>query len=311
MMRLSIPLDLVVAKLDRFQRAHPRAGFLVALVKKYSEDEAGYKAALLTYYGFLSLFPLLLVLTSLLKLFLRSNPEVSGHIISGITAYVPVIGGELQQNIHGLGTTGVALVFGIIVTLYGARGVADVMRGSLDQIWEVPHVDRFRFPHGLLRSMGVIVIGGLGLVLTPLIAGSALAFGRGVFFQAVSVLVAAFLLFWVIVCVVKLGSSCDRPLRTIWVGSTAATVGLELLQLLGSLIVARELRHLDNLYGAFALILGLFYWIYLQAQVLMYGLEIDALRTLKLWPRSLQPPLTEGDRAAYRLYAARSHFPEE
>lgn len=305
------PFDHLIIGIDRFQRRHALLGFPLALIKKYSEDEGGYRAALLTYYGFLSLFPLLLVLSSVLKLLLRNNPEASEHIISGVTAYVPVIGNELERNVHGLGKTGVALVLGLLVTLYGARGVADVLRNGLDQMWEVPHKDRIGFPHGLLRSLGTVIVAGVGLVLTPIITGYLLALGRGWFFHAVASLLTAFLLFWIIVIVAQISSSRRHPLHKVWLGSLLAAIVLELLQLLGVSIVTRELNRLDSLYGTFAIVLGLLYWIYLQAQVLMYGFEIDSLRVLHLWPRSLRDPLTEADRHAYQLYAARAQYRDD
>ena len=50
--------------LDRFQQRHPSAGFPLAVVYKYVDDQGSYLAALMAYYGFLSLFPLLLLLTT-------------------------------------------------------------------------------------------------------------------------------------------------------------------------------------------------------------------------------------------------------
>ena len=302
------PFDRLLATFDHYQRQHGRLAFVVGLIKKINEDEAGQRAALLTYYGFLSLFPLLLILTSVLKLVLRSNEAVRARLIEGVTAYVPVIGGDLQRNVQGFGTTGLAFVVGFAVALYGARGVADVLRGSLDRFWVVPHKDRPDFLRGLLRSAGVIAVGGVGLVLAPIVSGYALGFGHAVVFRLLSITLMTISLFWVLVLVVKLASSRARPLRAIWRGSAAAAIGLELLQLLGGLIVTRQLKHLDSLYGTFAIVLGLFYWIYLQAQVIMYGFEFDTVRAFRLWPRSLQGTLTEADHQADDLYAKRSQF---
>ena len=51
-------------RVDRFQRRHPVAGFPVGVIYKFGEDQGPYLAALITYYSFLSLFPLLLLLTN-------------------------------------------------------------------------------------------------------------------------------------------------------------------------------------------------------------------------------------------------------
>lgn len=302
------PLDHMVAKFDQFQRVHAGVALMVGLVRKIGDDEAGQRAALLTYYGFLALFPLLLVLTSLLKFFTRSNQAVTNRIVTGITSYMPVIGVQLQQNVHGLGTTGLAFVVGLVLALYGARGVADVLRSSIDRIWEVPHKDRRGFADGLLRSVGIMIVGGIGLIIAPILAGFIFVFGHAVLFRVLFILLMTLCLFMIMLAVIKLASSRPRPLSTIWVGSALAAIGLEVMQLVGGLIVTRQLKHLDSLYGTFAIVLGLFYWIYLQAQIVTYSFELDSVRAFKLWPRSLQGSLTDADREAARLYAERSQF---
>ncbi len=298
----------LVSRFDHYQQNHKRAGFLYAVIKKHREDEAGRRAALFTYYGFLALFPLLLVLTSALRLFLRDNTQLKNQIIHGANTYFPVIGHDLQQNIHGLTKTGIALVIGLLLTLYGIRGAADVLRGGLDHIWQVPRGRRSSFPGSILRSLGIIIIGGLGLLLAPVVAGYALVFGHNLFFEILSILLTLVFLFWMLVLVMKISLSVHKPLRQIWVGAAIAAISLEILQSLGGYLVARELRNLDNLYGTFAIILGLIYWIYLQAQVLFYVFEFDSVRVLRLWPRSIKRPLTTADQRAFSLYINRAKF---
>src|SRR5438270_12845024 len=102
-------IDILLKRVDGYQRSSGLAGFLFAVFKKYGEDEAGHRAALLAYYGFLSLFPLLLVLTTMLKLVLRNESQMRNQIIQGAVTYIPIVGHDLQHNIHGLGKTGIAL----------------------------------------------------------------------------------------------------------------------------------------------------------------------------------------------------------
>ena len=295
-----------VNSLDRYQRNHHQAGFLYATLKKYQEDEAGRRAALIAYYGFLALFPLLFVLTSALKLLLHNNIQIRNQIVHGAITYFPVIGHDLQQNIHGIAKTGIALAIGLLLTAYGARGVADVLRSGLDHIWQVPRSQRSSFPGSMLKSFSIIVVGGLGLVLAPVVAGYALVFGHNLFFNLVAALLTLIVLFLVLVAVIKMSLSVGKPLRQIWVGAAIAAICLEILQSLGGYIVASELRNLDNLYGTFAIVLGLIYWLYIQSLVLFFVFELDSVRVFKLWPRSLQPPLTEADHRAFGLYVNRA-----
>lgn len=301
-------IERLLAWVDRYQRQHRRAGILYAVLKKYSEDESGHRAALMAYYGFLSIFPLLLVLATILRLLLHNNSELSSQILHSAVAYFPIIGRDLQQNIHGMTKTGLALVVGILLTLFGSRGVADVLRTGLDHIWQVPVAHRSTFWPALGRSMSIIIVGGLGLMLGPFLAGYAVAVGHGVVFGALSIVVMFIILFSVLIFVIKVGSSAARPLKEIWLGAGLAAAGMTLLQSSGSFILARELQNLDDLYGTFALVLGLIFWIYLQTQLLLLALELDSVRVLRLWPRSLQKPLTAADHRAYQLYGDRARF---
>ena len=302
--------DSLVVRFDTYQRSHPWASFLYAVLKKYLEDEAGHRAALLAYYGFLSIFPLLLVLTSVLNIALRNNTVLSDQFVASAVTYFPAIGHDLQQNVHMIGRTGVALVVGILLTLFGARGVADVLRSSLDHIWQIPHARRSMFPAALFRSMAILVVGGLSLVIAPIISSYIVIFGHNWFTSLLSALVIAGALFWVIIYVIKVGASAYRPLRDIWVGALLASLALELLQSAGGLILTHELQRLDSLYGVFAVVLGLIFWLYLQTQILFLALEVDAVRVFRLWPRSVRAPLTPSDHKAYRLYAGRARFHE-
>lgn len=302
----------LVLMLDAWQQRHSRVGFVHGVIRKYLDDEAGYRAALLAYYGFLSIFPLLLVLTTVLRIVLYSNdPELSNQIVHSAVNYFPAIGHDLQESVRTLDKTGLVLVVGILLTLFGARGVADVLRSSFDHIWQVPYARRSRFPASLLRSFTIIIIGGLGLAVTPVFFGYALAFVSNRLVSVLSTLFTAFVLYWLLIFIMKVGTSTRQPLRRIWVGALVAVISLGVLQSAGSVIVARELQRLDSLYGTFALVLGLIFWLYLQAQVLLFCLEIDSVRHFKLWPRTLAPPdtsLTDADHAAYKLYSDRARY---
>src|SRR5260370_31314970 len=114
-------IDRLVARLEGYQKTHARAGFFFGVVKKYVDDEAGHRAALLSYYGFLSLFPLLLILTSIFKLLLHNQSQLGNDVLQGALTYFPAFGRQLQENVGVLTGTGIALAVRALVTLYGAR----------------------------------------------------------------------------------------------------------------------------------------------------------------------------------------------
>ena len=133
-------------KIDKLQQRIKPAAFSVAVIKKYSDDEGGRLAALITYYSFLSLFPLLLVATTATQLFVRGHEHLRQRVIDGISHYFPVISSDLQNSIHSYHKTGLALALGVLLTLYGARGGAAAIRYAFNQIWQVPEKTRPGFP---------------------------------------------------------------------------------------------------------------------------------------------------------------------
>jgi YihY family inner membrane protein len=285
---------------DQFQRRYRLPGFLYAVIKKYSDDEAGYQAALLTYYGFLSLFPLLLVLSTAAGIVAGKNPHLQHTIVSSMTMYFPVLGTQLSEHITTLHKTGLALVVGILFTLYGARGVADAFIHGVNTIWRVPKVDRPGFPKAQAKSLGIVLLAGFGLLTASVSAAAASAAGHGVAFRALSILINIFILFWLFSLLLNISLPRHVTIKEIRSGALTAAIGLVMLQALGGYLLTRELKSLDALYSNFAIPLGLLFWIYLQAQVLFYSIEIASVKTHSLWPRSLTGDhLTEADERAY------------
>jgi membrane protein len=117
----------VTERLDRFQRKHPWAAFPLAVAYKYFDDFGAYLAALLTYYGFVSLFPLLLLLSTVLGFVLSGDQRLQHEVLISAVHQFPVIGGDLAQPKH-LGGGSVGLVVGIAGSLYGGLGVAQAFQ---------------------------------------------------------------------------------------------------------------------------------------------------------------------------------------
>src|ERR1700704_3502403 len=109
------------AAFDRFQQRHRWLGFPLAVLQKYSDDQGGYLAATITYYGFFALFPLLLVLTTLLGFLLHGHHHLQQSIVSSALAQFPVIGQELKSgSLHG---STLALLLGLAAALWAGMGV--------------------------------------------------------------------------------------------------------------------------------------------------------------------------------------------
>jgi YihY family inner membrane protein len=275
--------------LDAFQQRHHLTAFTYAVIKKYGEDHAGTLAALLTYYGFLSLFPLLLILTTVTNNVIGNNPHLQETVINGVTDYFPLLGSQLEAHVHGLGRSGLALFVGILFTLYGARGVADAFRKGVQHIWQVPQSKRDTFPKSTLKSLCLLIVGSIGFIGASILAGMTAAAGHDLGFRVLSVLLNIFILFWVFNFLLDFSLPSHLPLKQTKVGAAVAAVGLVMLQLAGGIILAHQLKNLDALYSYFAIALGLMFWIYLQSQILYYAMEIAYVSSHKLWPRSIGP----------------------
>ena len=281
-------ISKIIYHVDRLQRRHKVFAFPYAVIKKYGEDEAGYQAALLTYYGFLALFPLLLVVITVSEKILVNNPSAQNTVLHSITNYFPVLGGQLASHIHSIGGGGYALAVGILFTFYGARGAAAAFTHGVHHIWNVPKKDRDGFPKSLLKNLTLLLIGGIGFIAASVISGIAAGAGHGLMFRALSIFMNLIILFSLFTFLINYSLPKHISFKETRLGAAVCAVGLVMLQLLGGYILTRHLKTLDALYSYFAITLGLLFWIYLQAQLLMYAIEISIVSSHRLWPRSLQ-----------------------
>jgi YihY family inner membrane protein len=304
-MQVMEALKRLLGAADRVQQRRPWLAVPVATWKKFGDDQAGNLAALIAYYAFAAVFPLLLVLVTVLDLVLKDNPALRKELLHSALSQYPVIGPELGRNVHSLNQTGFALVIGLILTFLAARGVANAGQNALNSVWEVPRMDRPGFPWSLLRSLGLILVIGPGVIATTTLSG--VAGGTGHLGGAASRIAAATVsmvlntgLFWL---GFRLATARQVATRDLRLSAILAALAWQVLQLAGGYFIAHQLAS-NSAYGAFAVVLGLLAWFYLQAQITLYLVELDVVRTRRLWPRSLAPPpLTGADLRAYQLYA--------
>jgi YihY family inner membrane protein len=296
-------LTKLVKNIDSFQRTHTSAGFLYAIVKKYNQDNCGYQSAVISYYGFLSLFPLLVVLTSLTKLLLKNNSTLREKILSNTVHYFPIVGNQLQNSIRSPKESGIALIISLAIMLYGARGVANTLQYSLSSLWYIPQFSMPSFIKTLLRSLGIIIVGGIGLLTASIVSGYAAISSNALFIKLITTAGSLLLLWLTFILIFKLAIAGHKRAKQVIVGAAIAAIGLQILQSLGGIIMVHELKGLASIYGTFALVVGLLFWIYLQAEVLLYAAEVDVVRAYNLFPRSLRGTLTNSDKAAYSKQA--------
>jgi YihY family inner membrane protein len=290
-----------LGKLDRFQQQHRWLGFPLAVRQKYADDQGGYLAATISYYGFFSFFPLLLVLVTVLGYLLPGHPQWQNAVLGSTLAQLPIIGGEVRQGT--LTGSGLALVLGLVISVWSGMGVVLALQNAMNQLWGVPFTRRPRFLGQRLRALALLLVLGGAMLCTTVLAGLAAATSSlGLASKLGSILLSIalnFVFFWVGFRALTAKDVSWRALRG---GAIAAAVAYEALQALGGAYVAHVLANATNVYGTFALVIGLLSWIYLAAHITLLAAEANVVAAHRLWPRSFsvggEAPSTRGDRRA-------------
>src|SRR5580692_6944067 len=248
-------------ELDRRQQQSSRLSFLAAVIKKFGDDQAGQLAALIAYYGFVSLFPLLLVFVTVLGFVLQGNPSAQSSVLHSTLSQFPVIGNQLQSNVHSLKGSGVGLAIGLL--------------GSL------------------LAGLGLLVI------VSTVAAGFVTAGGQSVAAIVGGVLVAFLVNVLLFLAAFRLMTAAEVQTRELLPGVIVAAVLWTILQHVGGYYVDHVVRHAKETSGLFAFVLGLLAWLYLGGQLTLLAAEINVVRARRLWPRSFfSDPLLDADRRA-------------
>jgi YihY family inner membrane protein len=299
------PVERVIRKIDATQQRHTSSAFVFGVIKKYGDDNGGVLVSNLAYSSFVSLFPLLLVLVTILGLIASVDPAFRSDVLKAVARQVPLIGNQLTGSVHQLKKSStIGLVIGIVGLIWGSAGLAQSGLFTMEQVWNLPGPARPGYVQrlgraGLFLSLlggGVIVTTGLsslpnyvhhlGIGSEILIEVVSAAFNVGMYLGAFRVLTPK-----------------GVPTRDLLPGAITGGILWTVLQFLGTYLVHHYL-HSDSVYGVFGTVLGLLAWIYIAVEITVYAAEINVVLSRRLWPRSIvQPPLTEADRSSMALQA--------
>jgi YihY family inner membrane protein len=290
-----------IRRLDRLQQRYAVIGFPFAVFQKFGNDQAGAKATLMAYYGFFALFPLLLLFATILGFLLPHNPQLQASLINSALANFPVIGEQLRSEVHPLEGNTAALVVGILGTLYGAFGIGLSAQNAMNSVWNIPFVKWPDFWHRYARTLGFIFLLGVPTVAATVLTTIATVVRSGVSVTLIAIIGAAVINFIVFVLTFMLLTAEPLGVADVALGALCATVFWQVLQLIGTRYVNRELHNASATYGVFAVVITLLSWLYLGSQLTLFAAEINVVARYRLWPRSItQPPLTKGDRLVFR-----------
>ena len=249
-------------RLDDYQQRHRWLGFPLAVAYKFFDDQGVYLAALITFYGFLSLFPLLLLLTSIVGFALRGNEDLRQQILDSTLSQFPVINEQLRDP-QGLQGSGVALLVGALTALYGALGVAQALQNAMNVMWAVPRNHRPNPLQARGRSVLLIATAGVAVLATTALSIAAGPANQGGLASPVAIVAAvgAVVLNSIIfVAAFRIATARRLGLGELLPGAIVAAFVWQLMQLFGGAYVAAIVKDSSLSYGVFALVLGLLAW---------------------------------------------------
>ncbi|HUL28703.1 MAG TPA: YhjD/YihY/BrkB family envelope integrity protein [Streptosporangiaceae bacterium] len=279
-------VNQVIAWADGVQRRHGVFGFPYAVIRKYGDDDGGREAALITYYGFLSIFPLLLLGVAILSKVLASDPGLRQQLITAIVP--PRLQPTVKQAEASLPTSTVPFIAGLIGLLFSGTGVVFSAYQTLNNVAAVPRRLRAGFIPRYIRVfvmlatllLGAVAVGTLTVVATAL--PDVLGVER-----AVAVAGSALIIFGVLMLGSRLLLVRHAPFRALWPGAVMGAVTVTLVLNLGPPLLARLVAKAGPVYGSFATVAGMFALLYLVSQALVYSAEVAAVRYARLWPRAV------------------------
>ena len=277
----------------------------VAVAKKFADDGASRLAALIAYWAFFSIFPLLLAFASILGFLLEGNPDFQKDVLDSTVAQIPVIGTQLSQDVTSLKGSGLALAIGIVGAVWAGLGVTLAIGNALDVLWAVPRMDRPDYVHKRLRGLAILVVIGTAQILTTVVVtlarkGTIEPPAAGI----ASFVGSAAIDFAVFVTAFRLLTAADVTVRQVLPGAVLATISWLGLQTLGGLYVEHVVAKSNDTYGVFAAVIGLLSWLWLAGQLSLVAAEVNVVLAHRLWPRSLFGGLTTADERALRSAAA-------
>jgi uncharacterized BrkB/YihY/UPF0761 family membrane protein len=299
------PIEAGIRRVDAFQQRHLAPGFVFAIIKKYGDDDAGALVVQLTYAMFTTVFPLLLLLVTILSIFLAGDPSARRAVLSSTFSQFPIVGHQMQANIHVMRRNSTfGLVVGILGLLYGTTGLSGSGLYAMEQVWNIRGAIRPNYVTRMGRSLVFLALLAVGLVITTGLSSFG-TFGSHDFWLGIAAeVLAAAVNVGLYLAAFRVLTPKPVPTSRLVPGVILAGIVWTVLQALGGYVVGHYLRDDNPTYGMFGTVLGLITWIYFGAQVTMYSAELNVVVARRMWPRGMvQPPLTKADQESIAFQA--------
>ena len=306
------PVERVIRRVDATQQRSTPGAFVFAVTKKYGDDNGGVLVSNLAFSTFRALFPLLLILVTVLGLAASVDAGFRQDVINAVAHQIPEVGTQVTGNVHQLRRSSViGLIIGLIGLVWGATGLAQAGLFTMAQVWNLPGPARPGYVQRLGRALEFLGVLGLGVILTTLLASLNTYGKKAVIFVILAEVAAALVNVGMYLIAFRVLTPKGVPTQKLIPGAVIGGIAWTLLQILGTYLVHHYVRS-GSAYGVFGTVLGLVAYIYLAIEITVYAAEINVVLARRLWPRSIvQPPLTEADRASMALQALQNQRREE
>jgi YihY family inner membrane protein len=298
------PVEQAIRKADAAQRRYTPTAFVFGVIKKFGDDNGGVLVANLAYSAFIAMFPLLLVLVTIVGLIASVDVSVKTDVMNAVAGQVPLIGHQLTGNVHQLKRASViGLIVGLLSLIWGSTGLAQAGLFTMAQVWNLPGPARPGYVPRLGRAVLFLCLLGAGVIVTTVLAGLTTYLHDGIGVKILIEVVTAAFNVGMYLGAFRALTPKGVPTRNLLPGAITGGVLYTVLQVLGTWLVHHYL-HSDSVYGMFGTVLGLVAYIYLAVEITVYSAEINVVLVRRLWPRAIvQPPLTEADRTSMALQA--------
>jgi membrane protein len=302
----------VLDKVDAAQKRLKPTSVLVATFKKFSEDKTTNLAAMMAFWAFFSIFPLLLVLITVLGWVLPASDK--NQVLTHVAQLFPLV---KPSTIKGLTGAVWPLVLGLATSLWSGLGAVRTVQTAFNSVWEIPYHERPGFVEQIMRSLLVLLTLGVGFVLTTMISGLVTSVSSGVHLglagKIAGLVIAIAADVGLFIAAFRMLTDRSVSVRDVLPGALFSGVVFFLLQELSAFIISRHLKSAQGTYGTFATVITILWWFYLQSIITLLGAQLNVVLKERLHPRSLvKAPQTEADHRVLEAYAAeRTYQPEE
>ena len=262
-------------RLRPIRRRSRIADFVLDVLDAYGRHRTGRNASLLAYMGLLTVFPLLLVATTVLGLVLQRDQDLQDAILDSFVSTIPVVGATIIKNQGNLTGSWVALLVGLLAALWGSLRAFNVLQNALDDIWEVEHGRRNYFVQRLnslifLCAIGAAQAGSVALAAYVGHAGLPRTSQFLLTFGGLALNIA------VVGSIYRFMTSHPMTWRMVWPGTVFTSVLYTVLQFAGTNILTRRMNGATEVYGTFAALIVLAFWISIHGLIALLGAEVNS-----------------------------------